>query len=106
MRTLATLLLGLVLLAPGPARARPQGSAECRYLTTQIDFFEARVERAQQLGNDLWEERLGQHLQDLEQRRKDRCPGYGNGEEAYQALQRLIELAAKGAVTFFTMGAL
>ena len=41
----------------------------------------------------------------LEERREERCPGYGDSTEAAQALQRLIELAAKGALTFFTMGA-
>ena len=105
MRRLATLLLGLALLAPGLATARPQGSAECRYLSTQIEFFESRVERAKQLGNAVWEERLGNHLDGLEEQREDRCPGYGDGKAAYQALEQLIQLAAKGALTFFTMGA-
>lgn len=106
MRLLATLVLGLVLLLPGPASSRPQGSAECRYLTTQIDFFETRLERAEQLGNELWEERLGQHLDGLEKRREARCPGYSDSEAAWQALERLVQIAARGAVTFFTLGAL
>lgn len=99
------ILLVLSLLVPAFASARPQGSAECRYLSNQIDFFETRVDRARSMGNDIWEERLGGHLAGLEERRDDRCPGYGDSEEAWQALERLIELAAKGAVTFFTMGA-
>ena len=54
MRHVATIFLALAVLLPATASARPHGSAECRYLTTQIDFFETRVERAQQLGNDQW----------------------------------------------------
>ena len=106
MRHVATLFLGIALLAPAVAGARSTGSAECRYLSSKIEFFESRAERARQLGNELWEERLGNHLAMLEKRRAGRCPGYGDGAAAMQALERLIELAAKGALTFFTMGAL
>ena len=106
MRKLATLLLGLALLTPGLASARPVGSAQCRHLSSQIEFFQGRVERARKLRNDVWVERFGDHLAGLEKQRKDRCPGYGDSEEAYKILERLIQLAAKGAITFFTLGAL
>ena len=106
MRHVATLLLLIALVAPAVAGARPVGSSECRHLTSQIEFFESRAERARELGNELWMEGLGNHLATLEERRAERCPGYGNGAEAMQALGRLVELAAKGALTFFTMGAL
>lgn len=105
MHRIATLLLGFALLAPGLADARPQGSAECRHLTSQIEFFGARVERARKLDNDVWEDRLTGHLRGLVKQREDRCPGYSDSKQAAQAFQRLLELAAKGAVTFFTMGA-
>jgi hypothetical protein len=106
MRTTATLLLGLVIwLSPLGSEARPQGSSECRYLTSQIEFFEARVDRAQELRNALWEDRLESHLAGLKRQREDSCPGYSDSEVASQAFQRLLELAAKGALTFFTMGA-
>jgi hypothetical protein len=103
---LATLLVTVAMLAPSTAVARPQGSAECRYLTNQIDFFEMRIERAQQLGNEMWEVRLGNHLEDLERQREDRCPGYGDSQAAIQALRQLMSLAAQGALSFFTFGAL
>ena len=105
MRHLVTLLLGIALLSPVGATARPQGSSQCRYLTSQIEFFETRIERARDLRNGLWEDRLGHHLADLKQTRKDRCPGYDDSAAAAQAFQRLVELAARGALTFFTMGA-
>jgi hypothetical protein len=105
MRHLVMLLLGIALLSPVGATARPQGSSECRYLTSQIEFFETRIERANELRNDLWKNRLGHHLAGLKETRKDRCPGYDDSAVAAQAFQRLVELAAKGALTFFTMGA-
>lgn len=105
MRHVAMLLLGLALLLPAVATARPQGSSECRYLTNQINFFETRLERAQQLGNSLWEDRLGSHLDGLKKRRESMCPGYGDSQEALKAFAQLLDLAAQGAVTFFTMGA-
>ncbi len=107
MRRLATLLLGIALLTPGLATARPVGSAECRHLTTQIEYFEGRVAHQKALdNNELWEARLDDHLAALEQKREDRCPGYSDSEEALEFLGRLAQLAAKGAVTFFTLGAL
>lgn len=106
MRHVATLLLGFALLLPAvPADARPQGSAECRHLTTQINFFAIRLGRARELGNEIWEERLENHLDGLVERRATRCEGYSDSDQAWEALEKLVELAAKGAVTFFTLGA-
>lgn len=105
MRQVATLLLGIALLLPSGAAARPQGSAECRHLTTQIDFFAMRMGRARELGNELWEDRLEEHLRNLVERRAARCEGYSDTDQAWEALEKLVELAAKGAVTFFTLGA-
>jgi hypothetical protein len=102
---LATLVLAIAVLAPSAVAARPQGSAECRYLESQISFFESRIERAKELRNELWEARLTEHLDGLEKRQAELCPGYSDSEQAMQALQRLIELAAQGALTFFTLGA-
>lgn len=106
MRRLATLLLGIALLTPGLASARQVGGAECRHLTTQIEYFEGRVAKQRALdNNEVWEARLENHLAALEQKREDRCPGYSDTEEALRFLQRLAMIAAKGAVTFFTLGA-
>ncbi len=105
MRRLAMLLLGIALLTPGLASARQVGSAECRHLTNQIEYFKGRVEHQKELANnEVWEERLDNHLAALEQR-EDRCPGYSDTEEALRFLERLATIAAKGAVTFFTLGA-
>ncbi|MGH0033116.1 MAG: hypothetical protein ACQGVC_25275 [Myxococcota bacterium] len=106
MRHIATLVLGLALLLPAAAAdARPQGSSECRHLTTQIEFFAMRLGRARQLNNDVWEARLENHLDRLIDKRAARCEGYSDSDQAWEAIEKLVELAAKGAVTFFTMGA-
>jgi LPS sulfotransferase NodH len=100
-------IVGLVLiwLAPAVAAAQP-GSAECRYLTQQIEHFEGRLERAGQLDNEVWQERLASHVDRLSERRRAQCPGYGDGEAARQAFTQLVDLAARGALSFFTMGAM
>jgi hypothetical protein len=103
---LASVVLLIALLAPSAAIARPQGNSECRYLTSQINFFDTRIERAKQLRNDLWEARLTQHRQDLIDRRKERCPGHGNSQAAFEAFRELMSLAAQGALSFFTLGAM
>lgn len=106
MGRLATLMLAVAVLAPSAAVARPQGSAQCRYMASQVDFFAMRIERAQELGDPMWEARLKGHRAALEKQLKDRCPGYGNGQAALAALRELMKLAAQGALTFFTFGAM
>ncbi len=106
MRQLATLLLGIALWLPAAAQAQSQESAECRHLTSQIDYFAVQLGRAQAVENEVWEARLEEHLDGLIENRAARCEGYSDSDQAWEALEKLIELAAKGAVTFFTLGAL
>ena len=61
-------MLAVAVLAPSAAVARPQGSAECRYLANQVEFFATRIERAKQLGDPMWEARLTGHRAALEKR--------------------------------------
>jgi hypothetical protein len=105
LRHVATLLLWVALGIPGLASAEGgRGSGECRHLTNQIDFFEDRLETAEQLGNELWEARLAGHVDGLRERRATRCPEYSDSAEAMRQLEQMLALAAKGAATFFTMG--
>ena len=92
-------------LVPATASAQAVGAAECRYLTTQISLFENRLERAEELDNELWQQRLSDHIDRLSERRRQQCPGYGDGDAAREAFAQLIDLAARGALTFFTLGA-
>ena len=98
-------ILAIAFLGASSASAQPVGSAECRYLTTQIQFFEQRLERAEALGDDVWVDRMEAHVNRLSDRRADRCPGYGDGDAAAAAFAQLVSLAARGALTFFTLGA-
>ena len=75
MRRWMILALLVAWLAPTMAGAQAVGSAECRYLTTQIDHFEGRLERAEQLDNDVWQERIATHVARLSERRREQCPG-------------------------------
>jgi hypothetical protein len=77
--------------------------ARCENIHLQIAHFEAQAERAEQSGNDLWEERFRDHLADLESQRKS-CPGFSDSEVAARQMRELLELAARGALTFFTFG--
>jgi hypothetical protein len=45
-----------------PAAARAGGGTECRYLNQKIDHFERLQERARALENDLWVDRIDEHL--------------------------------------------
>jgi hypothetical protein len=101
MRTALAVLLLATSLAPLAARAE---SSECRHLNTQISFFEGRMARADELDNGVWQDRFDEPLDELVDRRKQRCPGYSDSEIAAQQMQQLLKLAARGAVTFFTMG--
>lgn len=105
MRTWVIVGILVAWLVPGMASAQNAGSAECRHLTTQITHFEGRLDRAEQLDNALWMDRIESHIDRLSERRREQCPGYGDGDAAREAFNSLVELAARGALTFFTMGA-
>jgi hypothetical protein len=104
MRILPAVLVMLALLTPGVGFA--ENPSECRYLNTQIAFFEARASKAGALDNDLWEDRMQEQIAGLKEQRSKRCPGYSPSEEAMRAFTDLMKIGAKGAATFFTMGAM
>ncbi len=104
MRIALAALLALVVLAPAAALART-GSVECRYLTQRISFFGARLERAEQLDNAVWEKRLENHLDQLRDQRAQSCPGYGADEQAMAAFMDLVRLGGQAALSYFTLGA-
>ncbi|MDH3520949.1 MAG: hypothetical protein OEM49_10885 [Myxococcales bacterium] len=101
IKRLAALALLLLLLAPSGAAADEQ--ARCRYYEVQIAHFETMSKRADALENDEWVDRLDTHLSSLKQSQKS-CPGHSDSEVAARQMQELFKLAARGAVTFFTMG--
>ena len=101
MRIALVVAVALIALAPAAGWANPQ--ARCQHIHLQIAHFEAQAERADQLGSDVWEGRFKDHLSDLKSQRKA-CPGFSDSEIAAQQMRELLKLAARGAITFFTMG--
>ena len=104
MRFLPAALAMLALLTPAVGFA--ENPSECRYLNTQIAFFEARASKADDLDNEVWEDRMQTQIEGLKEQRSKRCPGYSPSEEAMRAFTELMKIGAKGAATFFTMGAM
>ena len=102
MRPILAALLALAVLAPAAASAGPM--QECRFLSQRIDFFGARLQRARDLNNEIWEVRLENHLGRMVARRAQICPGYGPGAQAQAAFMELLKLGGQAALTFFTMG--
>lgn len=102
MRNLAALLLALALFAPLVATAGPV--QECRNLSQRIDFFSARLERAQAVDDSLWQARYAGHLNELINERARTCPGFSPGDQAQAAFMELLKLGGQAALTFFTMG--
>ena len=104
MRFLPAVLALFGLLTPAVGLA--ENPSACRYLDTQIAFFESRAAKADDLDNELWEARMREQIAGLKEQRSKRCPGYSPSEEAMRAFTDLMKIAAKGAATFFTMGAM
>jgi hypothetical protein len=99
---LAVSIAVALLLLPGLASADANG---CNGLNNQIDHYSKLYARADQLGNSMWEKRLGSHLEGLLAQRAAICPQYEQSDGTMEAFKVLIKLAAKAAVTYFTMGA-
>jgi hypothetical protein len=110
---------GALLLVPGIASADVLGNkeaaeafrsvnahpAECARLSRQIDHYVMMAERAAKLENELWFERLEDHLQLLQGMQAARCPDDVPIDQAAEAFKLLVKLAAKAAITYFTFGA-
>jgi len=110
---------GALLLVPGIASAQVSGKdnssaafrnvnahpAECARLARQIDHYVMMAERAAARGNELWFERMEDHLQLLQGMQAARCPDDVPVDQAAEAFKLMVKLAAKAAITYFTFGA-
>jgi hypothetical protein len=98
------LALSLLLCASAAAAEPPQ----CRNLNGRIAHYETMLDRAKAADSDLWESRLGTQIGYLKNQRKlFNCPDkVGALEIALKEARALLKLAAQGALTFFTMGAM
>ena len=125
MKVWLAVAAGVVLLVPGVASAQllegngsrgspPSASsfrpvnahpAECARLARQIDHFTMMLERANALDNEMWSERLTDHLELLKGMQAARCPDDVPIDSGAEAFKYLVKLAAKAALTYFTFGA-
>jgi hypothetical protein len=119
MKVWLAVAAGALLLVPGIASAQVLGKdgsansfrsvnahpAECARLARQIDHFTMMAERAAALENEMWFERMEDHLQLLQGMQAARCPDDVPIDQAAEAFKFLVKLAAKAAITYFTFGA-
>lgn len=119
MKVWLAVAAGALLLVPGVASAQVLGKdgssdsfrsvnahpAECARLARQIDHYVMMAERAAVLENEMWFERMEDHLQLLQGMQAARCPDDVPIDQAAEAFKFLVKLAAKAAITYFTFGA-
>jgi hypothetical protein len=107
MKILLAIAVGWVLLAPISASALNPG--ECARLLKQIHHYKGMEDRAAQLGNEMWEDRMREHTDLLRERYDARCEGFAEDDrplrQAVADFARVLRIAAEGAAKFFTMGA-
>lgn len=98
-------VLCVVLFAGGAAAAPPP---QCKYLDSRLAYYETQLDRAKALDSELWVERLESHIDALDEFRDEAgCPDNSTvAEQVARTLNKILALAAQGAVTFFTMGAM
>lgn len=103
MKLAVVLTLAFALLAPVAAQA---SKAQCMRYNQQIGYFETMVDRAGAAGRPEWKAMYKAEVAEIKHKRSAECPGYGAAEVAAAQMRELLRLAAQGAMTFFTMGAM
>jgi len=108
MKILLAILATGVLLAPVSASALNPG--ECARLMRQIYHFKTLEERAEQLGNEAYADRMLMQTDLLRERFDDRCEGFSEDDrllrQAMADFAKALKIGAKAAAKFFTMGAM
>ena len=108
MKILLAIAVGWLLLAPSSAAALNPG--QCAQLLKQIHHYKGMQERAEQLGNGRWADRMLYHTDLLRERYDDRCDGFAEDDrpvrQAIADFAKVLRIAAQVAAKFFTAGAL
>jgi len=116
MRVLVSILILALVCAPVAAFAEPVRSrgnrGDCRRMTKQIDHYENVVlAMAKERGDKAWQASMEAHLSKLKNRRADRCPEYNEqrnmlirAREQAREMQRMVKMAGKAALKYFTGG--
>jgi hypothetical protein len=103
---LAAATVAAALLAPLSAAA-DAGPSQCARLRRQIGHFQGMADRAEALRNEMWAERMNQHLALLKLRQIDQCPGdVPKDDSTAAAFMQLLRVAGAAALTYFTFGAM
>ncbi|MFT5443618.1 MAG: hypothetical protein ACI8W3_002668 [Myxococcota bacterium] len=107
---LVIIAITLALIVSSSALAvQKSNRGQCRRLEKQLSQHAVSVQRAEHQGNALWARATLAQMNRLDQRREKLCPDLYPASAAARAmaeLQALLKMAAKGAVSFFTMGAM
>ncbi len=120
MKFLLAMLLATVLATPGIATAQSLTDdqaedlrriamsahpAECAQLKRRISHFKNMQQRAQILEHQQWNQKMGTQVSYLEGVQAARCPKDVAVDTTGRAINALLKLAAKAALTYFTFGA-
>ena len=109
MRFALALALAVSACFVAGSAAAGSNTMQCRTLTKQIAHFETVVDRARERDDELWEQGTLKHIDDLATRRARLCPKYARRDNAAkrfaQETGRLLKVAGKAAVRYFTFGA-
>ena len=108
MKILLAISIGWVLMLPASASALNPG--ECSRLMRQIYHFRTLEERADDLGNEVYAERMLMQTDLLRERFDDRCPGFSEDDrlvrQAIADFARVMRIGAQAAAKYFSMGAM
>jgi len=120
MKFLLAMLLATVLATPGIATAQSLTDdqaedlrriamsahpAECAQLMRRISHFKNMQQRAQILEHQQWNQKMGTQVSYLEGVQAARCPKDVAVDTTGRAINALLMLAARAALTYFTFGA-
>jgi hypothetical protein len=108
MRILLAISIGWVLLMPSAATALNPG--ECSRLMRQIYHFRSLEERADQMGNGVYANRMLMQTDLLRERFDVRCDGFSEDDrlvrQAMADFARIMRIGASAAARYFSMGAM
>ena len=107
--TLVVALLTLVVVLAPAASHAATNTHECKRMSRQIAHFEGVIEMAEDRHDQLWEAQTRRHVGRLSARRDRICPEYAARlaahRRAIEQTKKLMALAAKVAIRYFTFGA-
>jgi len=108
MKILLVVSVSWMLLLPASASALNPG--ECARLMRQIYHFRTMEQRADDLGNELYADRMLMQTDLLRERFDERCPGFSEDDrlvrQAIADFARAMRIGAEAAAKYFSMGAM